>query len=94
MVMMVLVSVIVLVAVILQPAGAQSVYHNDDPTYPLFEVNAQTEAHPATTWAERAAESIKKLGQTSIGKMVQVAAGLYNAVVNKDIPVTQASINF
>ena len=92
--MMLLVSVIVLVAVLIGPAGAQSVYQNSNPTYPVFEVNAQTEAHPATTWAERAAESIKKLGQTSIGRIVQVAAGLYNAVVNKDIPVTQASINF
>lgn len=92
--MIVLVTVIMLVAVLIGPAGAQSVYHNDDPTYPAFEVNAQTNVHPATTWAERAAEWIKRLGDTSTGKMVQIAAGLYNALVNKNIPVTQASINF
>lgn len=59
--MMTLVSVIVLVAVLVGPAGAATVYQNDDPTYPVFEVNAQTEAHPPTTWSEQATEWLAHL---------------------------------
>lgn len=92
--MVVLLSVIVLVAVVVGPAGAQSVYQDSAPAYPVFEVNAQTEAHPATTWAEKAAESVAKMAATSMGKTIQVAVGLYNVLVNKEMPLTQASINF
>jgi hypothetical protein len=76
--MMALVSLIVLVAVLAGPAGAQpapvsqngdnaqSVYQNTDgPAYPVFEVNAQT-AHPATTWSERATQWIANLA-TKLG---------------------------
>ena len=92
--MVALLSVIVLVALIAGPAGATTVYTNDDPEYPAFEVNAKTEAHPATTWAERTAQSIAKMGATPAGMAVQVAVGLYNALVNKSMPVTSATINF
>jgi hypothetical protein len=89
-----LVSVIVLVALIAGPAGAQTVYQNSDPTYPVFEVNAQTEKKPATTWAERTAEWVQTMAQSTTGKAVQVAVGLYNILVNKEAPVTEASITF
>lgn len=57
-----LVSAIVLVALLAGPAGAQSVYQSsDDPVYQVFEVNAQTEAHPATTWSEHATQWIASL---------------------------------
>jgi hypothetical protein len=92
--MMALLSAIVLVAVLVGPAGAQSVYQNDDPTYPVFEVNTQTEAHTATTWAEHAAQSIAKIAASPTGKAVQVAVGLYNVLVNKSMPVTSANIGF
>lgn len=92
--MVALLSVIVLVALIAGPAGATTVYTNDDPEYPVLEVNAKTEQHPATTWAERTAQSIAKLGATPTGMAVQVAVGLYNALVNKSVPVTSAVINF
>jgi len=92
--MMALLSVIVLVAVLVGPAGAQSVYQNDDPTYPVFEVNTQTEAHTATTWAEHAAQSIAKIAASRTGMAVQVAVGLYNVLVNKSMPVTSANIGF
>jgi|GEM_PF-3429983 len=93
---MVLLSVIVLVAVLVGPAGAQSVYQDSAPApaYPVFEVNAQTEAHPATTWAEKAAQRVATLAATSAGRAIQVALGLYNVLVNKEMPLTQASINF
>jgi len=91
---MVLASAIVLVALLAGPAGAQTVYQNGDPTYPVFEVNAQTERKPPTTWAEQAAQSIQKLAETGTGKAVEVAVGLYNVLVNKQVQLTQASINF
>jgi len=92
--MMALLSVIALVAILVGPAGATTVYTNDDPSYPVFEVNAKTEAHPATTWAERAAQSIAKIAASPTGMAVQVAVGLYNALVNKSMPVTSATIGF
>jgi hypothetical protein len=91
---MVLVTVIVLVTLLAGPAGAQTVYQNSDPTYPVFEVNAKTEKKPATTWAERAAEYIQKVAQSGTGKAIEVAVGLYNILVNKEAPLTEASINF
>jgi hypothetical protein len=93
--MTVLAGVIVLVAVLSAPAGAQQVYQEDgDPVYPVFEINAKTEAHAAVTWADHAAESIDKLAKTPLGKAVQVAVGLYNVLVNREMPLTSASINF
>jgi hypothetical protein len=92
--MMTLLGVIVLVAVLAGPAGAQSVYQNDDPTYPVFEVNAQTAAPPATTWAAQTARSIAKIAASPTGMVVQVAVGLYNVLVNKSMPVTSANIGF
>ncbi len=92
--MVALLSVIVLVALLAGQAGATTVYTNDDPSFPVFEVNAQTEVHPATTWAEQAAESIAKLAASPTGLAVQVAVGLYNALVSKSMPVTSATINF
>lgn len=92
--MVALLSAIVLVALIAAPAGAATVYTNDDPEYPVFEVNAKTEAHPATTWAEQTAQSIAKLAASPAGMAVQVAVGLYNALVSKSMPVTSATINF
>ncbi len=92
--MVALLSVIVLVVLMAGPAGATTVYTNDDPTYTVLEVNAQTEAHPATTWAEQAAQSIAKLAATPAGMAMQVAVGLYNALVSKSVPVTSATINF
>jgi Flp pilus assembly protein TadG len=91
---MMLVSVIVLVAVLAGPAGAQSVYQNGDPAYPVLEINSQTETPPAITWADHAADWVAKLAATSTGTAVKVAVGLYNAVVSKSVPVTQATINF
>lgn len=92
--MVALCSVIVLVALVAGPAGATTVYQNDDPAYPTFEVNAQTQAHPATTWAEQAAESLAKLAGTPTGMALQIAAGLYGVLVSRSTPVTQATINF
>ncbi|HET7264338.1 MAG TPA: hypothetical protein VFL28_06685 [bacterium] len=92
--MVALLSVIVLVVLTVRPVGATTVYTNDDPSYPVFDVNAQTEAHPAATWAEHAARSIAKLAATPAGLAVEVAVGLYNVLVSKSLPVTSATINF
>ena len=67
---------------------------NDDPEYPVLEINAKTEQHPDTTWAARTAQSLAKLAATPTGMAVQVAVGLYNALVNKSVPVTSAAMTF
>lgn len=92
--MVAVLTVIVLVVLAVGPAGATTVYTNDDPSYPTLEVNAHTEAHPATTWSEHAAQSIAKLAASPTGLAVQVAVGLYNALVSRSVPVTSATINF
>ena len=92
--MVALLTVVVLVVLMVGPAGATTVYTNDDPSYPALEVNAQTEAHPATTWAEQAAQSIATLAASPTGLAVRVAVGLYSALVSKSMPVTSATINF
>jgi hypothetical protein len=82
-----LVSAIMLVALMGGPVGRQTVYQNNDVCYPVFEVNAQTEKKPATS-AEQAG-AIATFAGTGTGTMVEVAAGLYNVLVNHTAPVAR-----
>jgi hypothetical protein len=85
--MRVLVNVILLVALMGAPTAAQTVYRNDDVCYPVFEVSAQTEKKPATSFAEQAGGSIATFATTGTGTMVEVAVGPYNVLGNHNVPV-------
>ena len=82
-----LVNVIMLAALMAGPTGAQTVYRNNDVCYPVFEVNAQTEKKPATSFAGQPGGSIATLGATGTGTMVEVAVGPYNVLGNHNAPV-------
>ena len=85
--MRVLVNAVMLVALIGGPAGAQTVYRNNDVCYPVFEVNPQTEKKPATPFSQQPGRSIATFAVTGTGTMVEVAVGPYTVPGNHNVPV-------